>query len=211
MPATNQQALLTELHYLPNIYYMAALAQQHEIHLEANETFQKQTCRNRCYVLTAQGPQRLTVPVVRSNSSMPIAEVQIDERTKWRLQHWRTIESAYRKAPYYQEYAWAFKEVLLGEQDRLFDLNYQLLTLCLQFLQVQATIFTTKAFLAPPATGFADIRSGFCVKPERGTVNASSYTQLFGDSFTDGLSVIDLLFALGPEAKAYLHRLQLKS
>ena len=45
--------------------------------LEASENYQKQSYRNRCYILAGDGPQMLQVPVVHSGS-MRISDILVD-------------------------------------------------------------------------------------------------------------------------------------
>ena len=58
-------ALLSTTYFGPVQWYQK-LYRADDVQIEACESFQKQTYRNRCLIATTQGVQALTVPVERS-------------------------------------------------------------------------------------------------------------------------------------------------
>ncbi|MBK7029957.1 MAG: hypothetical protein IPH45_12420 [Bacteroidales bacterium] len=52
--------------YLPPISWWALLYHKKEIHLELQETYPKQTYRNRCHIYSASGLLPLSIPVIRT-------------------------------------------------------------------------------------------------------------------------------------------------
>src|SRR5690606_23387756 len=109
--------------YHPSILFFQKAFQAEEILLEAQEHFQKQSYRNRCHILTAQGLHLLTVPVKNGNSKILINELEIDYSQRWGEVHWRTIRSAYGNAPFFEFYADYVKDVYDRRPALLFDLN----------------------------------------------------------------------------------------
>ncbi len=97
-------SVLAESHFLPSLEYFCAILPFGQIILEGHEHFEKQTFRNRCYINTAQGKMMLTVPLKERHGKILTKDVQLESGNKWRNSHWRTIESAYRKAPYFDFY-----------------------------------------------------------------------------------------------------------
>jgi hypothetical protein len=69
---------------------------------------------NRQRIKTASGVQWLTVPV-RRHMDTRICDVEIATDQPWARKHWRTIELAYQKAPYFSKYADDVKALILGE------------------------------------------------------------------------------------------------
>jgi hypothetical protein len=198
-------ACLIELHYLPGTEFFSAIAPFRTIVLEGHEHFIKQTYRNRCLINTAQGVRTLIVPVARG-SKMALREVEIDYRQRWQNNHWRTIESAYRKAPFFEFYADEVRAMIYSAEPRLFDLNKKILSFCLQTLRSTATLAETTSYEMPPPAGVRDLRNALAAKKStfRAATHAPlAYPQVFGSAFVPGLSFIDLLFCTGPQAARY--------
>src|SRR6267154_4519472 len=125
------KSLLIESHYLPSLEYVCALLPFDEVILERWEFFPKQTYRNRCYINTAHGVKILTVPLTERHGKILTQNVKVEEGKQWRNAHWITLESAYRKAPYFDFYADGLKEILFRGHEYLHDLNGDLLSFCL--------------------------------------------------------------------------------
>lgn len=195
---------LIDLHYLPSIAYFAALHGAEKIILEKKEHFEKQSFRNRCHILTAQGVERLVIPLTSKSGKVLITEVRIDYTQKWLNNHWRTIESAYRSSPFFEFYADDLHKILFKRHIFLFDLNVELLTICLKWLKWNVTIQESMTYEKIPSDYTTiDLRNVIHAKrPELYThyFQPVSYPQVFGNKFAEGLSVIDLVFCEGPNS-----------
>jgi hypothetical protein len=195
--------VLTEPHFLPSLEYFCATLPFNNIILEGQEHFVKQSFRNRCYINTAQGKMMLTVPLKERHGKILTKEVQVEPGNKWRSSHWRTIESAYRKAPYFDFYCDELKEILFRGHDLLFDLDRDLLSFCLKSIRSQKNISATLTYEIDSAENIFDLRSVISSKKpfaERKFYQAQSYYQVFGSEFVSNLSIVDLLFCEGPRA-----------
>jgi hypothetical protein len=175
--------------------------------LEKHENYSKQSYRNRCHVLTAQGVQSLSIPVVRGNSKDKtlITDIEIDYSQKWDKVHWRTIQAAYGRAPYFEFYSDYIKDVYDRQPKYLFDLNVDLLKLYLKFLKLNKTIEFTDSYQEEVPEHVLDLRNEIHPKIITDNLHVKTYTQVFGKQFVSELSIIDLLFTQGPESLAYLH------
>ncbi|MEL7148744.1 MAG: WbqC family protein, partial [Bacteroidota bacterium] len=131
---SDHTGILLELHYLPGLEYFALLNRYPHLILHDQETFQKQTYRNRCYMRGPNKVQMLSVPVTGSTRRSGIREVTINYAEKWHLEHLQTLRSAYGKAPYFEYYFEYFEQILSKRTKYLWDLNRQMLTLCLDLL-----------------------------------------------------------------------------
>ena len=202
-------ALLLDLHYLPSIAYFSCLLPYATIRLEAHEHYQKQTYRNRCYILTSQQVDRLTVPVRKTSSKTPYRTLAIDYRQPWPDWHWRALCTAYSKAPYFEYLAAPFHAVLFERYTYLFDLNLALLKTCLRLLQLEKHLELSSYYEKVPPSRFVDARGSihprYRLSPSP-YYQPIPYPQIFGHEFHPNLSILDLLFCEGPHARAILQR-----
>jgi WbqC-like protein len=194
---------IIELQYLPQPLYFALLLQEPALKIEAHEHFVKQTYRNRCRILTANGVDDLSIPVIGAGKKILIKDIKIDYKQKWLNRHWRAILSAYGKAPFFEYYADDFFSTYRKKHKFLFDLSYELLTQCLDFLQFDIAINFTNSYQALSNSPKNDLRSKISPKVNPnylGAYKQVTYQQVFGNNFVDNLSVIDLIFCEGPRA-----------
>lgn len=205
--------ILAELHYLPSIPYFQQLLRADKLLLDAHEHYHKQTYRNRALILTAQGAQALTVPVVAGARSEKIrtSEIEIDYRQNWTHRHFRTLQTAYGASPYFGYYADYLQDIYSRKPARLWELNLAFLHLLLRCLRWPLPLDFTTEYLAssPPAPALLDRRDFLTPKshspaPEPDSPSQRPYPQVFGTAFVPGLSVLDLLFMQGPAAGQFL-------
>jgi len=199
--------LLIEPHYLPSLEYFSALLQFDEIELEKHEHYLKQSYRNRCYINTAHGVDMLIVPLTAKHGKKIIKDIRIDYSKKWQNNHWRTIESAYRKAPFFEYYSDELRTILYHNHDYLFDLNFELLSFCLKALRFKPTLSVSNSYEKVPSSPLFDLRSQINPKKpssDRNLYKPVSYNQVFGNGFAENLSLIDLLFCEGPGAASLI-------
>ena len=201
------KSLLIDLHYLPSLEYFCVLQQYDTIQLEKHEHYVKQSYRNRCYINTAQGPEMLVVPLTNKHGKVPIGDVRIDYSTKWQNNQWRTIESAYRKAPYYEFYSDDIRKIIYHNYTFLFDLNLNLLSFCLKSIKHKPAVSVSVAYEKNPDESVSDLRS--MIQPKipysvRPFFRPIPYQQVFGNQFAANLSLIDLLFSEGPRTGSLL-------
>lgn len=201
------KAILIESHFLPSLEYFCAILPFDEVILEKWEWFPKQTYRNRCYINTAHGVKILTVPLKERHGKMLTQDIRVEEGKQWRNAHWKTIESAYRKAPYFDFYADGLRDILFAGHQYLFDLNDDLLSFCLRHLRLNKNISASVAYEKGTSENIIDLRSVITDKRPfalRSFYHPHPYYQVFGNEFAPGLSSIDLLFSEGPGSIAKL-------
>lgn len=73
--------------------------------------------RNRCSIMTPNGPVRLTVPLIRHTDG------EICYMHKWQSEHWHALVSAYRKTPYFDFYLPYFEALYRTRFQTIDDLN----------------------------------------------------------------------------------------
>ncbi len=212
MPVKDHPRLLIELHYLPCVAYFAYFKHHGKVLLDVASKFKKQTYRNRCVIRAANKIQSLTVPV-RKVGSGELFEIEIDHSQKWLNHHLRSMQSAYGKAPFYEYYSDELYSIFSLKYERLIDLNLALLTKCLEFLDMKTDI---EIIREPSIFGnyhITDARDEIHPKkalPDKNLFNPEKYFQVFGKNFVENLSIIDLIFCEGPEAKRVIEKSALR-
>jgi hypothetical protein len=195
--------LLIDLHFLPSLEYFCLLADFDNICFEKHEHYVKQSYRNRCFIKTTQGIEMLSVPLTNKHGKVSYADVMIDYSTRWQNVFSRTLESAYRNSPYYEHYIDELHKIIYSHKSSIFEFNFELLSFCLRSLKWSRHLSVTSQYEKVVNGSFSDRRSLITTRNtyiERGIYRPTPYYQVFGSSFEDNLSVLDLLFCTGPEA-----------
>lgn len=153
--------------------------------LDDSISFNKHTGYNRCRIDSPNGPLSLTIPVQKyEGKSCPIGEVMMSEHGDWRHKHWHALSSTYFNSPFFEYYQDDFRPIYLGNQKRLVDFNAQLNHLIVQLLNIKTLNLST-------------------LNHHLSTIQ---YYQVFAHKhgFIADLSIIDLLFNMGPESLLWL-------
>jgi hypothetical protein len=194
---------LIELQFLPPISYFALLSSFDEVILERCEHYIKQSYRNRCYINTPAGKEMLPVPITSKSGKVMITDVKIDYDQKWLKPGWRKLQSAYGKAPFFEHYADELHAVLFKKFIFLYDLNLELLSLCLKWLDKEISIRQSERYekeIFPPVYDHRNhINPKNAVLPNK-YHKVVTYPQVFGSKFVPNLSLLDLIFCMGPDA-----------
>ncbi len=195
--------ILLSIAYFPPISYFAAMAQSKSVMIEANEHYQKKTYRSRCYIAGPHGKQTLNIPIIRpSNNQTKIKDALIGGDQNWQKQHWNSIITAYNSSPFLLYYQDEIKDTLFKKYDTIWELNNELLKLLIELLQLNIEIKYTSEY-KKSYESILDYRE---LSSPKSNIKINDYIQVFGDKhgFINDLSILDLLFNLGPEASSYL-------
>lgn len=196
---------LLSISYWGPIQYFTKFLIYDEITLELHENYQRKSYRNRCEVYGPNGKQAMQIPVTRGSfHKTNIQDLQISYDTDWQKNHFKTIETAYKSTPFYEYYEDDIIPFYENKFKYLKDFNIKSLELCLEWLEIDNTIKYTDKYQY--ATKLSDYRDSIHPKLERYKNDAffdpKPYTQGFEQrhGFIPNLSILDLIFNLGPSA-----------
>lgn len=221
---------VSQSNYLPWKGYFDLIASADQFVFYDIVQFTKNDWRNRNVIKTAGGPLWLTVPVAQSGRfGQRIDEVEVTD-DRWRVKHWRSVEQAYARAPFFDEYRSRFEALYLESSDRrLTDINRSFVRVVAEALGIQTPVasaadldlpedridrliaicrqYGAEEYVSGPAaqayldeSRFAE--AGIAVRyMDYGGYR--EYPQLH-PPFEHHVSAIDLLFNVGPEARSYL-------
>lgn len=192
--------------------------------------FTKNDWRNRNRVHTASGELWLTVPVGQSIDRR-ICDVEIANTRHWQEKHWRTISQIYGKSPFFKRYSGFFEELYRGRVWRnLSEINqYIVKHIAIEYLGITTKFDDSRnykiegkkqdrllnllqqtgatRYISGPAardyideSRFNENKIGLSYKDYAGY---PEYRQFY-PPFDHHVSIIDLLFLLGPDAPHYI-------
>lgn len=192
--------------YLPSIEYVSLFLKTDDVSIELYETYQKQSCRTRCNIMTANGIQTLTIPVIKTNGNHTLTkDIEISYKEAWQQIHLRCLESAYRKSAYFDYYFPYFEKIYKQKFNTLIELNDYCLKTILKLLKVKKEYSYTEDF--EKIVDDRDFRISLS-KNNYNNFEMKPYYQVFADrhGFVSNLSIVDLLFNEGSNSVYNLNR-----
>ena len=202
--------------YLGNLLYYTHLIQDNSI-IDVHSHYAKQTYTNRCTILSTNGPQDLTIPVVKPKDKTPIKDIRISTHDNWQQLHWRAIQSAYNSTPFFEYFCDDYAPFYEKKWDFLLDFNLEIQQKTLELLNfINIPITLSDSYIEPQNFNTKDLRE--VINPKKFDVSLynnlnTPYYQIFNQKFgfMPNLSIIDLLFNMGNEARIYLKKINQQS
>ncbi len=195
--------------YLPNAEYFSWLLKQNTVFFTGDSLYQKQTFRNRTMIYGANGELKLIIPIRHNQkNTKPLdIEIQISYDMKWQNQHWKSICSSYRSSPFFEFYEDEIAEFYKEKRESLFMFNLSLLVKLMMLLEEP---FEYK-IISFENDIYKRLDSLITPKIKSQTI-FETYTQVFSSKhgFISNLSILDILFNLGPNSSNYLKNISLK-
>ena len=202
-------ALLQTTYFGPVQWYQKLCRYDHCL-IEQYDSYQKQTYRNRCLIATANGVQALTVPVscdsVAGTDKCLVKDVRISDHNQWRRVHWNALQSAYSESPFFEYYADDIRPFFEQKYDFLIDFNEAIRQKMCELIDIHPDVAYTSAYVPTHTHDYREVIHAKHPQPDA-DFQAKPYWQVFQHKhgFQANLSILDLLFCMGPESIFYLN------
>ncbi|WP_321333885.1 WbqC family protein [uncultured Bacteroides sp.] len=199
--------------YLAPVEYYSKLLAYDKILVEQHDHYIKQTYRNRCHIAGPEGIQTLSIPILHPDTlKCSMKDIRISDHGNWRHLHWNALESAYNSTPFFEFYRDDLQPFYEKEYTFLADFNEELCHLMCQWIDMQPNMQRTSEYKKTFATDEYDFRE--TIHPKRDfnvtdpAFTSRPYYQVFESrhGFLPNLSIIDLLFNMGPESLQVLQK-----
>jgi hypothetical protein len=216
--------------YLPWLGYFALIDYVDEFIFLENIQFNKRSWQQRNKIIYNYKETFLTIPVkTKGKYTQNICDVELDDFKKNKIKHITLIKNAYSKSKYFDQYFEDIEKIFIKNHTKLAELNKELIIHICKILDIKTTISNDKIFNLSSKKN--DYLKDICLIKNCNnyisTLGAKDYfgeTQYFHNtkikidyfdfkdieylqnskSFKSRLSIIDLLFNLGPSTLEYL-------
>lgn len=202
----SNKMLLTEIQYFPLVNWFKYSFQNKHIKILSCERYRKMSFRNRTPICGSNGLINLSVPLQKGrNQKFIFRDVRIAYTDKWQLNHWRGILSCYSKSPFFEFYQDDLEKIFQRQDIFLFDLNIEILVWLKKVLKFpgEIEVINEEDFKIDPEY---DCRDKWLPRNFQEDTHVIKYPQVFEDriGFQKNVSILDLLFNVGPAAKDLL-------
>ena len=189
--------------YLPNVFYCSWILNQTKVFFITDSYYQKQTIRNRSEIYGANGKLNITIPLEHTKKQIHRKDIDvcIANEISWQKQHWKSICLAYRSSPFFEFYERDLAPFYEKKITHLMHFNLQILLKILELIEAPLSyeLVQWNGNKYKRMETLIDAKKKIKWKNE-------PYTQVFDNKygFLSNLSILDVIFNLGPDSSAYL-------
>jgi len=203
--------LIIENQYFSPICLFSALMNCTHIIFEQYDAHQKMSFRNRCIIAGANGTIPLSIPIEGGrNQKMISRDLKISNRYNWQDQHWKSIQSSYNKAPWFEYFGGELESFYTTPYQNLFEWNLEIFNWLIVKLDFNIQVNITSSYQKNyNPDEYIDLRNRILPRNYQ-LFSGPQYQQVFMDKigFINNVSILDLLLCKGRFAKECLkHRL----
>ena len=199
---------LLPLAYAGPIAHWVPICKQQSIIWEVQDFYHKQTYRNRMEIHAANGKLMLSIPIqhLGYEGHQYYKDVQIANEFTWQRNHWLSLKTAYQSSPFFEYYEDDIAPLYQKPFKSLLVFNKKVMETICELLQLQAPQETTKTY--EKDSPHHDLRHLIDAKNAKPTT-IYEYIQVFSEKngFISNLSILDILFNMGPETVPLLQSL----
>ena len=224
-----KKVAILQSNYIPWKGYFDLINMVDEFIFYDEVQYTKNDWRNRNKIKTPQGIQWLTIPVRQESLDQKIKDTKISDK-KWNIKHWRTISQNYSKSKYFKDYKDIFEELYLKcDEEYLSQINYKFITTINEILEIKTKLRWSSEFelvdgqtekllgickdcnadiylSGPAAKDYFDEK---LAKQENIKVEWMDYSgykeyEQLNSPFEHGVSILDLIFNQGANAKEFM-------
>jgi hypothetical protein len=226
-----KRVAIVQSNYIPWKGYFDMINMVDEFILFDDVQYTKQDWRNRNQIKTANGTIWLTVPVEsKGRLDRSIFDTQVEYRLNWPKKHWASIEQSYARSPFLLEYGKPFREFYMNlSESRLSLINRRLIEMINEIMDITTRIsFSNEYELVEgknerlisiiKQVGGSHYLSGPAAKSylDEGMFKDHGISVTWMDysgypeypqlhpPFRHDVSILDLIFNTGPEARNYM-------
>ena len=189
--------------YFPSISHYIAMIAAESLTFEVEDTFQKQTNRNRMYIYSPNGIQMLNISVKHNDANNNFKDIKIDNQYNWQKNHFKSLEAAYKNSPFYEYFIDDLQPIFEKKHEFMLDLNFEIFERINDALGISIHFDKTTEYFheVNDKTDFRNLVNG-----KKDATQIEPYTQVFDNKhgFINNLSILDLLFNEGRYAVDYL-------
>ena len=230
---SNKRIAISQSNYIPWKGYFDYINSVDEFVLFDDMQYTRRDWRNRNRIKTPQGLKWLTVPVqVKGNYHAAIREIEVSD-PQWGVSHWKSLRANYARSPHFGDFAEELEAFYLNPPSTsLSQINRVLLELVMGWLGIPSQLSWSMDYqlvdgkserlveickqagavtyvTGPAARDYMDEmlfqEAGITVE----WMDYSGYPEYpqLNPPFEHGVTVLDLLFNMGPESRTYMKSL----
>jgi len=227
---SGKRVAIVQSSYIPWKGFFDLIRRSDEFLLYDEVQYTRRDWRNRNRIKSPNGPLWLTIPVdVKGKYLQAIKETRVSD-PQWNERHWRSIQASYARAPFYRMHQPMLEELFLGcRSQSLSEINFRFIARFCELLSIPTRLTwsmdytlgegqTERLVALCTQAGATDYLSGPAARAyiepklfEQAGIGLTymdyhgypEYQQLY-PPFDHHVSVLDMLFSVGPDASQYM-------